>query len=137
MKCIICDQQSHKKNRQKSRISEYDRASSFLKAAQFHQDEVFTRICDIQDEFTLFGSEILYHNACITGYLKMPLVNKSSASKTSLKQTAWQAIVEDLNQGLQSGTAYPLSTIRDYLNRNLNPSDTAMFRNRDVKVYLV
>ena len=50
MNCIICHQRSHKREFNKFRISEDNRVTSFLEAANYFQDDVFGRICDLQDE---------------------------------------------------------------------------------------
>ena len=67
--CIICDKKSHKKNYNKYRICESNRASSFLTATAFLQDSVFTRTCDLQDPPAVFGADLYYHKDCMTTYL--------------------------------------------------------------------
>ena len=46
---MICGHLKHKGDYEKFRISEEERAKSFLKAAVFFQDEVYVRTCDLQD----------------------------------------------------------------------------------------
>ncbi len=70
MKCIICDRMSHKREFAKYRISETNRATSLLQAANFFQDDIFSRFCDLQDEHAVFGADLYYHRHCMTLYLQ-------------------------------------------------------------------
>ena len=65
MNCIICNQKSHKREFNKFRISEDNRATSFLKAANYSQDDMFGRICDLQNEHAVFGADLYYHKHCM------------------------------------------------------------------------
>ena len=47
--CVICGCKKHKGKYEKFRICEADRAKTFLSAALFFQDQVYTRICDLED----------------------------------------------------------------------------------------
>lgn len=134
-KCIICNSKSHKQQHTKYRISESGRASAFLAATNFFQDDVFTRTCDLQDAHSVFGADLYYHRDCMTKYLyKYDSRDKASIPKVSEKQLAWNQVVKELEQGLKEGRGYELSTIRDSLN---NIDDKCNFRNRDVKVFLL
>ena len=70
MNCIICHQRSHKREFNKSRISEDNRVTSFLEAANYFQDNVFGRVCDLQDEHAVFGADLYYHKHYMTIYLQ-------------------------------------------------------------------
>ena len=59
MKCIVCDKKSYNREYKKYRISESDRASKFLEASNFFQDDVFIRVCDLQDERSVFGADFV------------------------------------------------------------------------------
>ena len=138
MNCIICHQRSHKREFNKFRISEDNRVTSFLEAANYFQDDVFGRICDLQDEHAVFGADLYYHKHCMTIYLQ----KYSKASRTtddpptlSAKQRAWNNIVLELEVGLNGGNGFELSAIRDKLNRSVDEGN--QFRSRDVKIYLV
>ena len=69
MNCIICHQRSHKREFNKFRTSEDNRAMSFLEAADYFQDDVFGGICDLQDEHAAFGADLYYHKHCMMIYL--------------------------------------------------------------------
>ena len=138
MNCIICHQRSHKREFNKFCISEDNRATSFLEVANYFQDDVFGRICDLQDKHAVFGADLYYHKHCMTIYLQ----KYSKASRTtddpptlSVKQRAWNNIVLELEVGLNGGNGFELSAIRDYLNRRVDEGNQS--RNRDVKMYLV
>ena len=137
-KCIICDQTSYKKDYSKYRMSEPNRAKSFLQATIFFQDSVFTRTCHLQDENAVFGADLYYHKSCLQKYLyKYDSLSHEEISnpKLSPKQVAWNEIVNILEEGLNGGKGYELSAIRDYLNTKLSAED-GRFSNRDVKVFL-
>ena len=138
MKCIICDRMSHKREYAKYRISETNRASSLLQAGTFFQDDIFSRICDLQDEHAVFGADLYYHRHCMTSYLqrfeKISLSTEQSPELNS-KQRAWADIAPELEVGLKGGTGYELSAIRDRLNGLVDVEH--QFRNRDVKVFLL
>ena len=62
IKCIIGDNKPHKQVYTKYGICESSRASSFLAAVNFFQDNFFNRTCDLQDPCSVFGADIYYHN---------------------------------------------------------------------------
>lgn len=136
--CIICDKMSYKKDAKKYRISESNRAISFLEAANFFQDDVFSRVCDLQDEHAVFGADLYYHKQCMTNYLqRFQLLNQSAVKQPEpkQKQRAWDDILPELEDGLKRGNGYELSAVRDKLNRLVD--DEHEFRNRDVKIYFL
>ena len=138
MNCIICDKKSYKRDLTKYRISESNRATSLLEAANFSQDDIFGRICDLQDEHAVFGADLYYHKPCLTLYLqKFEHASRSTGEPPELnsKQRAWGDIASELDEGLKSGNGYELSAIRDQLNRLVD--DEHQFRNRDVKIFLL
>ena len=135
VKCIVCNKESFKKLYIKYRISETNRAMSFLAAANFFQDDVFTRVCDLQDPCSVFGADVYYHKSCMTTYLsKYDKRDSDSKPKLSEKMLAWNQITKDLEHGLKSGKGYELSGIRDRLNII---NEKCNFRNKDVKICLI
>ena len=138
-KCMICDKLSHKKDFQKFRISESSRATSFLNATVFFQDEVFTRTCDLQDEHAVFGADLFYHKLCIQNYIQM-FKNQSKDQRDTQTLSNKQRICNDMlvmiENGLMNVKGYELSVIRDHLNSQLSKED-ALCLNRDVKVLLI
>ena len=133
--CIICDKKSYKKNYSKYRICESNRASSFLSATAFFQDDVFVRTCDLQDPSAVFGADLYYHKDCMTTYLyKYDTRDRAPKPEVSRKRLAWNEIADELEQGIKDGKGYELSVIRDKLNKI---DEKCNFRNRDVKVFLM
>ena len=133
--CIICNNKSHKQQYTKFRICESGRAAAFLTATNFFQDAVFTRTCDLQDLYAVFGADLYYHKECMGKYLHhYESQRKTSKPKNSEKKLAWNMIAMELEQGLKNGKGYELSSIRDHLNKI---NDKCNFRNRDVKVFLL
>ncbi|KAH3885248.1 hypothetical protein DPMN_009241 [Dreissena polymorpha] len=103
--CIVCAQVKFKGDTKKYRISECDRARTFLESALFLQDEVYTRVCDLQDEYSVFGAELFYHSNCMRRYLrqyesescKMQILCKSR------KREAFAEIIKDIDVKVFSG----------------------------------
>ena len=60
-----------------------------MKAASVLQDDVYTRVCDLQDANAVFSADLYCHKDCIRGYLrKAELLSpkqKSTAQDTSEK----------------------------------------------------
>ena len=129
---------SHKREFAKYRISETNRATSLLRAANFFQDDIFGRICDLQDEHAVFGADLYYYRHCMTLYLqRFEQASHSTEESPELnsKQRAWAEIAPEIAVGLKGGTGYELSAIGDRLNRRVDVEH--QFRNRDVKVFLL
>ena len=68
--CVICGQVKYHGSTNKHRICESGRAQYFLEVTAFFQDEVCNRTCDIQGIYGVFGSDIYYHPACFSKYIK-------------------------------------------------------------------
>ena len=64
LKCIICNNASHKKQHEKFRIETTDRAQNFLHATKYNQDDTFGRIADLTSICDLHA-----HPACLNGYI--------------------------------------------------------------------
>lgn len=69
-KCVICGTARRNNTYEKFRISERPRAEAFLKAAAVLQDEVFTRVCDLQNAESVFAADLYCHKQCIRNYLR-------------------------------------------------------------------
>ena len=68
--CVICAAAKRDSIYEKCRISETDRANKFLQATVYFHDDVYTRTCDLQDEYAIFGADIYCHKNCIRNYLQ-------------------------------------------------------------------
>ena len=68
--CVICEHLKHKGDYEKFRISKEERAKKFLKAAAFFQDEVYVRICDLQDVHSVLEADLFCHKKCIKNCLQ-------------------------------------------------------------------
>ena len=136
LRCVIFDQQSHKKLYDKFRICESDRAKKFLGATTHFQDAIFTRTCDIQDVNGMFGADLYCHNPCILKYFREHDLSlaASEQKEPNLKQRVWLEVVNEIELGFEAGKGYVLSAIRDRFN-NLCPDDKA--HNREIKVLLL
>ena len=58
LKCVICGLVRHNKIAEKYTISEKLKADDFRNAAQFLQDDVFTRICNLTTNDHIFSADI-------------------------------------------------------------------------------
>ena len=71
-KCVICDRTREscgERTRVLCRISEYDRATLFLDALKFYNDEVMTRCDFLNTAGDVFAADILYHRNYLRQYL--------------------------------------------------------------------
>ena len=133
--CVICGQVKYYGSTNKHRICESGRAQHFLEVTSFFQDEVYKRTCDIQDIYGVFGSDIYYHPACFSKYIKRfensrrPVQSRTMSTRKQLLDS----VFESIHQGLVQGKGYPLSDIRDRCN-NLLSADKV--DNRQLKVLL-
>lgn len=66
---IVCNCYTLNKTYEIFGISETPRAEMFLKALLLIQDDVFTRICGLQDVYCIFGANIHCHKSCINSYI--------------------------------------------------------------------
>ena len=57
-KCIICGKTQHDWIREKFWICEAPCANKFLQTAIYLQDEVFTKIADLEKESSVFGADV-------------------------------------------------------------------------------
>ena len=67
-KCIICCKTQLKGGiREKFRICESPRAKRFLEAAIYLQDQLYTRVADLEVDSQVFGADLYYHKNCLEG----------------------------------------------------------------------
>ena len=142
-KCVICGFYKYQGEYGKCRISEINRASKFLEASVYFQDEVFTRTCDLQDTNSVFGADLYCHKSCISNYLlKYDRAKKKPRNIDCIpeKQKAWRNVVETIESGLSNGLGYELSFVRNSINEYLEkqyPQCKLNVTNREVKLLLV
>ena len=85
IKSIICSKTQHAGVREKFRMSECPRAQRFLQAVLYFQDDVYTKVADLEDEASVFGADLYYHKTCLESYFKRYSRAKTSASKANRK----------------------------------------------------
>ena len=67
-KCIICCKTQLKGGiREKFRICEIPRAKRFLEAAIYLQDQLYTRVADLEVDSQVFGADLYYHKNRLEG----------------------------------------------------------------------
>ena len=134
IKCIVCGSAQHDNITEKFRISESQRAYYFLEAVIYNQDEVYTRVSDLEDDSRIFGADIYYHKKCLERYLLSfsRLKSESKGKKVSVKRAAFEKKAEWLSELFSQGRGITLSEIRDMINDN---SD-CFITNKEVKLYL-
>ena len=135
--CAVCGFVKHNNDYSKCRISETDRATNFLKAAVYFKDDVYTRVCDLDNVPAVFGADIYCHKNCIRRYIKSydDKVSKTSQPKQNAKTEAWEKVSSEIRRGLSSGLAYELSNITKLVNDNL-PIEKHI-RNRETKALIL
>ncbi|KAG8173412.1 hypothetical protein JTE90_021678 [Oedothorax gibbosus] len=70
IRCIVCGLKSNHGIREKFRISESERAKHFLSATIYFQDDVYTRVADLESDTQVFGEDIMYHKSCLEAYFR-------------------------------------------------------------------
>ena len=117
-------------------MCESPRAQKFLNAALHLQDEVYTKVADLEDEQSVFGEGLFYHKLCLESYLQKYMRAtaatkgpKKSSGKKSLFQS--EVVIRNL---LQQGIGIPLSNIRDMIN-DKHRVDT--IPTKDVKLFML
>ena len=135
--CVICTKTQHKGERQKFRICESSRAKLFLKATSYLQDEVFSRVADLESESRVFGADLMYHKLCLETYLRKYDRGVSSHKKereSSSKRLLFLQEVESIKELIDRGFGVPLSEIRDTLNEKYGDS---FISNKEVKLFVI
>ena len=103
------------------------------------QDDVYTRVCDLEDSASIFGADILYHNDCMRAYLRTydrPIQMKDQQKCQSERHKTFHHILQEIKPGLKSGYGHTLSTIRDLCNQLLDHG-CKLFENREIKLLLI
>ena len=135
--CVICTKTLHKGERQKFRICESPRAKLFLKSTSYLQDEVFSRVADLESESRVFGADLMYHKLCLETYQRKYDRGVSSHKKereSSSKRLLFLQEVESIKELIDRGFGVPLSEIRDTLNEEYRDS---FISNKEVKLFVI
>ena len=136
--CVICTCAKHNKEYKKFRISENERAEMFLDAAIYFQDDVYLRICDLQDASAIFGSDIYCHKNCIRSYLLNyeRALAKQEQEPHPVKNVVFRKVLESIMDELKEGKGFALNDLRERCNGMLGDTDS-LFRNREVRLFLM
>ena len=138
--CIVCAQVKIKGDTKKYRMSECDRARTFLESAMFLQDEVhvYTRVCDLQDEYSVFGAELFYHSNCMRRYLRQYAFEscKMEIPCKFRKREAFAEIIKDIDVKVLSGETLVISDLSVKANGYIATSDSP-FTNKEIRLRLI
>ena len=139
LKCFVCGQIANKGDRQKYRVSEGPRTQKLLEAAKYLMDDVYTRICDLEDPDSIFAADLFYHKNCFPNYIakyntaKAESENPKSKETVKGKRETFKTYVELITKILNQGRGIAISDVRDMIN-NDNP-ETDMKKN-ELKAFL-
>ena len=101
-------------------MSECPRAQRFLQAVLYFQDDVYTKVADLEDETGVFGADLYYHKTCLESYFQRYSRAKTSASKANRKGPKKRNLllteVDVITNLLNNNIGIPLSDIRDLIN---------------------
>ena len=125
--CIICNNVTKNKVREKYRICERSRAKCFLAAVRFNQDDVCTRCVFFHKIDDVFAADLYAHKLCMRNYLsKFERDAQSildSMDSVDENETVIHSAFESLCTTFDLGSkGYDLTTCRNYVN-NILPSD--------------
>ena len=136
LRCVVCNKGQNKSNSEKFRLCECPRAKLFLDAATYFQDEIYTRIADVEDVSRVFGADLFYHSSCMHNYLgKYTYQQKKSDSKNCLvnKRQLLSNEIFHIDRILKEGNGIAISDIRDLINEN---NEIETMSNKEVELYL-
>ena len=71
----------------KFKICEKNRAKNLWEAAKFLEDNVYTRVADLNTDERMLSADIYYHSNCLTKYIQKFNSAKSSSLPKNEKQT--------------------------------------------------
>ena len=110
-------------NGTREKFSESARANRFIEAAIYFQDEIYTRIADLEEDSRVFGADLYYHKRCMEAYLSKFgwQINPESGPcnqnrQRSLKREEFLKEKSSLEGLLKNGYGISLSEIRELIN---------------------
>lgn len=141
LQCVICGSDRIKvkgvNDRKKYRICESKRANTFLSAASYFGDEVFSRVADLNSDTKVFAADLYSHPNCMRLYIRKyecAINSKPHSHQSSNKFTLFERANEILEPLLIAGYGFTLSDIRQLM---ANFDDTVVIHNNEVKIFLV
>ena len=85
-------------------------------------DDVFTRICDLEDPNSIFAADLFYHKNCFPNYIAKYNSDKVESENQKTKETVigkreiFKTYVELITKILNQGRGIKISDIRDMIN---------------------
>ena len=123
LKRFICGQFANKGDRQKCRVSEGPQTEKLMEAATFLMDDVYTRICDLDDPNSIFAADLFYHGNYFPDYIfKYKTAKKESQNpmkgeeKVRGKRLVFKNYVDLITNILNKDRGISISDIRDMIN---------------------
>ena len=136
IKCIICCKTQHGGIREKFRMSEYPRPQKFIKATLFLQDDVYTRVADLEDERSIFEADLYYHKVCLESY-PQKYFRATATDKPERNHSKKRCLfleVRAISDLLTKGIGISLSDIRDIINEKYGEEISS---NKEVKLFMI
>ena len=102
-------------------------------------DDVYTRICDLEDPDSIFAADLFYHKNCFPNYIAKYNTAKAKSENPQTKETVkgkpetFKTYVELITKILNQGRGIAISDIRDMIN-NDNPEID--MKNNELKAFL-
>ena len=118
-------------------MCESPRAQKFLNAALHLQDEVYTRVADLEDEQSAFGENLFYHKLYLESYLQKYMratATTKGPKKSSGKRSLFQSEADVIRDLLQWGIGIPLCNIRYMINDKHRVNTIS---NKEVKLFML
>ena len=138
LRCVICGNFQNKGIKEKKRIAESSFAKCFREAGEFFMDDVYTRICDLENDENMYGADSLYHHSCLSSYIQkhkraLQAQEKGSHYLKTTKRHIFENYKEFIKEIINSGSGISLSDIRDMLNEK----EGFVFNNSEIKTFLI
>ena len=132
----ICGNFQNKDIKEKKRIAESLSAKCFRETAEYFMDDVYTRICDLENDENMYGADLLYHHSCLSSYIQkhkraLQAQEKGSHYLKTTKRHIFENYKEFIKEIIDSGSGISLSDIRDMLKEK----EEFVFSNSEIKYF--
>ena len=131
LRCVICGNFQNNGIKEKKRIAESSSAKCSREA-----DEVYTRICDLENDENMYGADLSYHHSCLSSYIQkhkraLQAQEKGSHYLKTTKRHIFENYKEFIKEIVDIGSGISLPDIRDMLNEK----EEFVFSNSEIKTF--
>ena len=101
-------------------------------------DDVYTCICDLENDENMYGADLLYYHSCLSSYIQkhkraLQAQEKGSHYLKTTKRHIFENYKEFIKEIIDSGSGISLYDVRDMLNEK----EEFVFNNSEMKTFLI